>query len=166
MSTYLNFIALAVLVAFPVVEIALLLKVGQYLGFWATLLIVISTAFAGFDICRRTGSSAVMKLISELDRGEPPVASAFDAAIKLIAGLLLVLPGLLTDIIGLVLLIPQTRQFLVRKAAENFRNSSEQTQTHSYDPSVIEGEFERLDERNITPNDANEPRNNHRNRRP
>lgn len=153
MLTPFNIIALVVLVAFPVIEIALLLKVGQLIGFWATMLIVIGTALAGFDICRRTGSNVVLKLISDLDRGVPPSVSSFDAAIVLIAGLLLVLPGLVTDTFGLILLLPPVRKSIVALAVQSIQ-AARRAPPPAADPGgsqTIEGEFERLDERNFEP---------------
>ncbi len=100
-------VAAAVLLV-PVVEIAVAVAVGRWIGAGATLLLVLAGCATGLWLLRREGLGAVQDL-----RGRRPgtlaPAVAADRALKVVAALLLVVPGLLTDVLGLLLLVPPVR---------------------------------------------------------
>lgn len=166
---------LLVLIAIPLLEIALLVKVGQWLGFWSTILIVVVTAVIGSSLLHRQGVGTIRRVMAAAASGQPPVDSLLDGLLLIVAGLLMITPGLITDTVGLLLLVPPLRQVLVRKAlskmfvsgdfsvwesaaagpsAEDdpFQRGRPGTRDTAGDPPddggiVIEGEFTRIDER-------------------
>lgn len=98
----------------PAVELALLLKVGQLIGFWETVGIIVLTGVAGSYLAKREGLSAWKRLNQSLSKGGLPGKELLDGVIILVAGALLITPGVLTDVVGFMGLIPPTRA-LIRK---------------------------------------------------
>ena len=144
--------------ALPLLELALLIKTGQAIGFWATVAIMIATAVLGGMVLRNEGFSAMRRFeqVSEaLTRGEAPVAAVLDHVLMISAGLLLILPGLITDSAGLLLLVPPIRTIIGRWVTTQFSIGPIETPAYrggkggATDPTAgptIEGEFTRLDE--------------------
>ena len=93
----------------PFIEIYLLIKIGSYLGALNTVLIVILTAFLGALLARYQGFQTMLKVRESLERGEMPAEELLDALLILLAGIVLLTPGFLTDLAGLMILIPATR---------------------------------------------------------
>lgn len=139
--------------ALPLLEIALLIKLGHAIGFWATVAFVIGTGLLGGSIIRREGFSAINRFrqVSEaLERGETPVAPVFDHLLKVAAGLFLIFPGVLTDILGCLLLIPWTRRF-ISGWGRSAPTEPDPFRPHGRGPSdtngpIIEAEYTRLDD--------------------
>ncbi len=106
----------------PVIELYLLIKVGTVIGGFNTIVLVILTGFAGAWLARMEGMNTMFKVRRNLDQGLMPAEELMDALIILIAGLVLITPGLMTDAFGLMLLWPVTRnrfkQFLRKKFDE------------------------------------------------
>ena len=96
----------------PLVELYLLIRLGTYLGVLDTLAVVIATGVVGGLLARSQGLAVLNRIRMELDEGRIPAESLFDGVMILVAGILLITPGLLTDGLGLCLLIPWTRQVL------------------------------------------------------
>lgn len=96
----------------PLVELYLLIRLGAYLGALDTLAIVIATGIVGGLLARSQGLAVLNRIRMELNEGRIPAESLFDGVLILLAGVLLITPGLLTDGLGLCLLIPWTRQGL------------------------------------------------------
>jgi UPF0716 protein FxsA len=93
----------------PVAEIAVFIKAGQIIGLGWTLAIVVLTAVLGTALLRRQGLKVLTHTQHKLDRGELPVGELFDGLCLLVAGVLLLTPGFITDTIGLLLFIPPVR---------------------------------------------------------
>jgi UPF0716 protein FxsA len=93
----------------PMIELTLLIKLGTAIGVFNTLLLVIVTGFCGAYLARAQGFKTMMRVRERLNRGEMPAEDLIDAVIIFAAGLVLLTPGLLTDIAGLLLLLPITR---------------------------------------------------------
>ena len=107
--------ALWILLAFigvPLIEIALFIKLGGFIGLWPTIAIVIATAMAGTALIRRQGINTLQRAQQEMDAQRLPVRELFDGVCLLFAGALLLTPGFLTDTIGFTLLVPQLRRLL------------------------------------------------------
>lgn len=98
------------LVTVPIIEIALFIEIGGWLGTWPTIGIVVLTAILGSVLLRRQGLAALGNLQSRLQRGESPEHLLADGAMILVAGVLLMTPGFFTDALGLALLFPGVRQ--------------------------------------------------------
>jgi UPF0716 protein FxsA len=93
----------------PFLEIYLIVKIGSQLGAFNTVMIVILTGFLGALLARFQGFQTMLKVRETLSRGEMPAEELLDALLILMAGIVLLTPGFLTDMAGLMLLIPQTR---------------------------------------------------------
>jgi UPF0716 protein FxsA len=100
---------IALLVAVPIFEVWLLIKVGQQLGLLPTILILIAEAIIGALLMRHEGSRAWKALNDAFSNGKVPTGELADAALILVGGVLLMLPGFLTDVFGFLFLLRWTR---------------------------------------------------------
>jgi UPF0716 protein FxsA len=108
-------------VVIPLLELALLIQVGQVIGLPATILLVLATGVAGAALARREGLRTLSALQAELARGALPGQSLLDGLAILVGGAFLLTPGILTDAAGFLLLLPPTRRWVqarVRKRIE------------------------------------------------
>lgn len=152
---------LLILLSLPLIELALLIKVGQWIGFWPTMLILVGTAIGGGLVLHQQGFAALNRLLSEMREGRPPIEAAVDGAFILFAGMLLITPGLITDTCGLLLLVPPLRRGFARwllgrmDSYVEVRVGRSKDQDGSRGPErydrqdggvVIEGEYKRVDE--------------------
>lgn len=96
-------------VGVPLLELALLIELGRQLGFWTTLAIVILTGVAGATLAHWQGLRALARIQQELQAGRLPAGELLDGLLILIAGVMLLTPGFLTDICALLLLLPWMR---------------------------------------------------------
>jgi UPF0716 protein FxsA len=108
------FILFILFVAMPFVELALLIYLGQQLGFWPTIAIVLVTALLGAIVLQRQGLQTMRRISQSMASGEPPIEPVVDGFFLAIAGAFLLTPGVVTDAIGLSLLIPPVRRMLAR----------------------------------------------------
>jgi UPF0716 protein FxsA len=90
----------------PLVEIALFVLVGSRIGVLATLLLVVLAVFAGIALMRSAGTDAAARIRASMAQDQDPSADIMRMAMRFIAGMLLVIPGFLTDAVALVLLVP------------------------------------------------------------
>ena len=97
------------LVAVPILEVWLLIQVGQWLGVLPTIAILVAEAALGAWLMRREGGRAYAALTGAFRTGRMPTQELADAALVLVGGVLLMLPGFATDVIGFVCLLPLTR---------------------------------------------------------
>lgn len=95
----------------PITEIYLLIKMGGALGAFNTILVVICTAIVGAYLARLQGTKTYKQIQANLNQGKMPAEELFDAVIIFAAGLVLLTPGFLTDIFGLLLLFPSSRKY-------------------------------------------------------
>jgi|SRR4051794_25892279 UPF0716 protein FxsA len=108
---------LVLMVAVPVAEIWLLVLVADQIGFWWTVLILLVEAALGALLMRRAGRQAWAALNSSLSSGQTDEPTLGDAAFVLVGGFLLFLPGFLSDLVAVVVLLPVTRPLLRRLLA-------------------------------------------------
>jgi UPF0716 protein FxsA len=106
---------LAALIGVPLLEIALFIKVGGWIGLWPTLALIVLTAVVGAWMLRQQGLSVLMRAQRQLSEGTLPVAAVFEGLCLVVAGALLLTPGFFTDAIGALLLVPIFRQVLYRQ---------------------------------------------------
>jgi UPF0716 protein FxsA len=159
---------LLVLIAFPLLELVILIRTGQAIGVWPTVAIVLGTAFLGATMLRWQGFQVLNKLSADLEAGRPPLEPIADGAMLLVAGALLISPGLLTDACGILLLIPPVRAAIRHFVGHRILNSPHvftevvtRRRTTTRDDGgfsrprpgardepgpIIEGDYERLDE--------------------
>lgn len=98
----------------PLVELAILLHLGSIIGVWYTILIVVITGTVGALLARRQGVAVVGRMRSSMRQGLLPGDELLHGLLVLAGGLLLLTPGLLTDLVGFFLLIPRTRALALR----------------------------------------------------
>ena len=98
----------------PLVELAILVYLGTIIGALYTILIVVATGILGAFMARNQGLAALSRIRGSIERGIIPSDEIFDGALILAGGLLLLTPGIITDIIGFALLVPQTRRIIGR----------------------------------------------------
>ncbi|WP_457553322.1 FxsA family protein [Desulfobacula sp.] len=104
----------------PVIELYLLIKIGTVIGGLNTIFLVILTGFLGAWLARMEGMNTMMKLRMNLQQGLMPAEELIDAVIIFVAGVLLITPGLITDVSGLLLLWPLTRNKFKRILRKKF----------------------------------------------
>ncbi|MCH6570101.1 MAG: FxsA family protein [Acidobacteria bacterium] len=118
----------------PLLELYLLIRLGTYVGAVDTIAIVIGTGVAGGLLAKSQGLAVLDRMRAELNQGRLPAESLFDGLLILIAGAMLMTPGLLTDGLGLLLLIPWSRQalksWLKRKMQEKISEGEIHISTH------------------------------------
>lgn len=100
---------LALFIVIPIVEIALFIQVGGFIGLWPTLAIVIVTAMAGTYLVKRQGLAELARIQNSLNTLDNPTRPLAHGAMILASGLLLLTPGFFTDAVGFLLLIPGVR---------------------------------------------------------
>jgi UPF0716 protein FxsA len=111
-------ILLAALIGVPLLEIALFIKIGGWIGLAPTLALIVLTAVIGAWMLRQQGLSVLMRAQRQLADGTLPVAEVFEGFCLVIAGALLLTPGFFTDAVGALLLIPTVRQALYRQVRQ------------------------------------------------
>ena len=122
----------------PIVEMWILIEVGGWIGTLPTIALVVLTATLGLSLLKRQGLSTLMRARRKMDEGSIPASELVSGVMIAVGGALLLTPGFVTDAIGFALLIPQTRQWLLLKLVDRYR-----------DKIIIEGEFRRVDDRNF-----------------
>jgi UPF0716 protein FxsA len=116
MLSYLRGAFAFVFVILPLIEIAVLIKVGEAIGFWPTMLLLIAAALLGSIVIREQGLSMVGRAFDAMREGRLPLEPMLDSYVVIVAGLLLIIPGLISDAIALLLLIAPLRRWLIRRA--------------------------------------------------
>lgn len=104
----------------PIIEITLLINVGQLIGVWYTVGLVLLSAFIGVNMLRYQGISTLARAQQRMSQGEIPGQEMVEGLVLAVGGALLITPGFFTDIIGFSCLIPFTRQAFVRQLSKRF----------------------------------------------
>ncbi|GGM84627.1 hypothetical protein GCM10009721_06650 [Terrabacter tumescens] len=102
-------LALAGVLLVPVIEIVVIVAVGQWIGGWPTFLLLVATSLLGAWLIRREGGRAWRALEQAVRSGRMPAREIADGIVVLVGGSLLLLPGFVTDVLGLLLVLPFTR---------------------------------------------------------
>jgi len=149
----------------PILEIAILINVGEQIGGWNTVAIVIATAFLGAHLVRQQGLSTLLSAQQKMQGGTIPGQEMAEGLLLVISGVLLVTPGFITDIFGFLLCLPFTRPLIAKSLLKQMALKVVQTNqqgghftgaqyTHyqqgnsanSEQEDVIEGEYENKDD--------------------
>lgn len=138
---------LGVFLVVPLIEIALFVQVGGLIGLWPTLGIVLLTAIAGTWLIRWQGASTLAEIRLSMRELRDPTAPLANGAMILMAGALLLAPGFFTDTLGLLLLLPAVRTYILRRIAAQVRvvSASGPIRKPAHDahrPEVIDGDYE------------------------
>lgn len=101
-------------IAVPLVELALLIQVGRWVGIWTTVGLVFLTGIVGAGLARAEGLRTLWAFRRDLGQGELPGQAILDGLSILVGGALLLTPGFVTDVAGFALLLPPSRRLLQR----------------------------------------------------
>lgn len=139
-------VLLVLFIAFPVLEIYVLIKVGGALGAIPTIALVVFSAVLGAFLVHWQGMVTMQRVRESLARGELPAIDLIEGTIVLISGILLLLPGFISDLAGLACLIPAARRRLVkgwftRRQPRPHGDSEEPPSPNQQGPRIIEGEY-------------------------
>mgnify|MGYP000244686622 FL=1 len=134
-------------IAVPLIEIALFIQVGGFIGLWPTLLIVLVTAVLGSWLVRSQGAREISRLQGAFSDLRDPTEPLANGAMILFAGALLLTPGFFTDAVGFALLFPPFRAAAFKWAktrvkVQQFSMGEGPARPHHPDDQVIDGEFE------------------------
>ncbi|MEZ4318995.1 MAG: FxsA family protein [Myxococcota bacterium] len=102
----------------PALELALLLQIGSWIGPWQTFLIVVVTGTVGAWLAKREGLGVLASLSEELRSGLPPGSRIAEGVLVFAGGLLLLTPGVLTDLAGFLFILPPTRRWLAPRVVQ------------------------------------------------
>lgn len=139
----------------PLIELALLLWIGARIGVPATIALILATGAAGAALARHQGLATWRRFQAALAAGRLPGSELVEGFLILVAGAVLLTPGVLTDAAGFLLLIPPARRWIVRKAEVRLRarvmvgggrSGTGPPDRGAGEPEVIDAEFDVLDE--------------------
>lgn len=130
----------------PLIELAILIQVGKWIGVWETIGLCVLTGILGAVLVQLEGFRIWTKLQLELMQFKMPTDQLIDGVLILIGGVVLLTPGIITDLIGFTLLLPFTRPiyrgYLKKKFEKKFRSAGQsfnQNQRKEVEVKVIEG---------------------------
>ena len=121
---------LLLFIVVPALELALIIQVGIHLGTWPTLALIVFTGIVGAYLARLQGLSVLTRAQEQMSRGELPAGSLVDGVMILVAGALLMTPGILTDAVGFSLLVPALRNRIKEVVLLRFRKAVEENRVH------------------------------------
>jgi len=132
-----SFILLILLV--PIAEIYLFIKIGSQIGAFNTVSLIFITAIVGLYYAKYEGLNTLRSAIKQIVKNEIPIYEIISGAALTFAAILMILPGFLTDMIGLLIIFPWTRKIFLRNISKkNYKKKK----------NFIEGEYEDIDDKN------------------
>ena len=123
----------------PIIEIYLFIKIGSQIGAISTISLILFTAILGVFYARYEGFNTLRSAINQLLKNEIPFYEIISGAAIAVAALLLILPGFLTDFIGLLIIFPPARKLFFKKITSNYPQKKK---------NFIDGEYEDIDDKN------------------
>jgi UPF0716 protein FxsA len=110
------------IIIIPAIEISLLLLSGKTIGVLPTVFLILLTGVVGAYLAKKQGIATLKKAQEEMRHGSMPADAVLDGICILIGGTLLLTPGFVTDLLGFLMLVPQTRMFFKRILYRLFKN--------------------------------------------
>ena len=110
-------------IAVPVVELVLLIEIGQRVGTFATIGLIMGTGIVGASLARQQGINTLARLRKDLAEGRLPAEPIVDGMLILVAAAVLITPGVLTDLVGFLCLVPACRRLLKRHLKRRFERA-------------------------------------------
>ena len=135
--------AIILILAIPLIEIYLFIKVGSQIGALNTILLILTTAVVGIWYARYEGFNTLRSGMSRLIKNEVPLYDIISGAAIAFAALLLMLPGFATDIIGILLIFPVTRKIILSKYSKKYSTNYKKSVNKK---NYIEGEYEDIED--------------------
>jgi len=123
----------------PIIEIYLFIKIGSQIGAFNTISLIFITAIIGIYYAKYEGLNTLKSAIKQTVKNEIPIYEIVSGAALAFAAILMIIPGFLTDIVGLLIIFPWTRKFFLKKISK--RNNKNKK-------NFIEGEYEDIDDKN------------------
>lgn len=150
------------LLVWPLAEIWLMIQVGQQTGAFSTVLLIVATAVLGLVLVQLEWQRLMLVMREKINQGEATLSILLETAAVGLAGVLLFIPGFISDFLGLLLLLPFTRQLLLRPLKNRGQGTTYQEQPSYYYKSrsktqqqdnlegsgqILEGEYQRKDDK-------------------
>ena len=135
--------AIILIVAIPLIEIYLFIKIGSQIGAITTLALILITALLGVWYARFEGFNTLKSGITQLRNNELPVYEIVSGAAITIAAVMLIIPGFATDIFGILLIFPYTRKILLSKVSEKYKRKDKKNNQYE---KIIDGESEEVED--------------------
>ena len=129
---------LILILGIPILEIYLFIKIGSQIGAFNTISLILLTAFIGVMYARYEGFNTLRSAINQLLKNEVPLYEIISGAALAVAAFLLILPGFLTDFVGLLIIFPPTRKLFFKKFTTKYSKKKK---------NFIEGEYEDIDDK-------------------
>lgn len=149
---------LVLFIAVPVVELALLIEIGQRVGTVGTIGLIMGTGIVGASLARQQGISTLARLRADLDAGRWPAEPIVDGVLILVAAAVLITPGVLTDLAGFLCLVPACRRLLRRYLHQRFEGTMRRGGAGVRGAFVSAGEPSRRSRmKNVTPRRPTDP---------
>ncbi|WP_217525582.1 FxsA family protein [Vibrio metschnikovii] len=158
-------ILLCLFIALPIIEIAVLIQLGGFLGLWPTLGLILFTALVGAILVRSQGVLTFLSVQQRLQRGEVPAQQIIEGMLLAVAGVLLLTPGFITDGIGMLVLFPIPRARLAyylmgylvvntMSGPDSFSHQSSQSRPNA-EGETFDGEYEYKEQKDHPRDDSN-----------
>ena len=120
----------------PIIEIYLFIKIGSQIGAFNTISLIFITAIIGIYYAKYEGINTLRSAMKQIMQNEVPIYEIISGAALAFAAILMILPGFLTDAIGLLIIFPWTRKIFFKKISKkNYKNKK----------NFIDGEYEDID---------------------
>ena len=126
------------IIAVPLIEIYLFIKIGSQIGAFNTISLILITAVLGLIYARYEGFNTLRSGIGQMMKNEVPIYEIISGAALTFAALLLILPGFATDFLGLLIIFPITRKIIFNKFKKKYSNKPK---------NFIDGDYEDLDKK-------------------
>jgi len=133
--------ALILIIAIPLIEIYLFIKIGSQIGAINTIALILITALLGVWYARFEGFNTLKSGITQLRNNELPIYEIVSGAAITIAAVMLIIPGFATDVFGILLIFPYTRKILLSKISEKYKRKNEKNNKYE---KIIDGESEEV----------------------
>jgi UPF0716 protein FxsA len=144
----LGLLLLILFIAVPLVEVALFIQVGGWIGLWPTLAAIVATAVVGSAVIRHQGFGVAHRARERLAAGEVPMREGFDGLCLVVAGLLMITPGFFTDAIGGALLLPPVRALVYGRVRDRIHVvvPEERARRGSRAGDIVDADYEVVDD--------------------
>jgi UPF0716 protein FxsA len=153
-----SLIVFLVFIALPLVELYLLFNIAAVIGGWETFFLVIATGVIGASLARTQGIACLERIRASMNRAEMPTHEMVSGVLILAASLLLITPGVITDLVGFSLLVPPLRHSAILLGLKQMKKRGLYSEIHvestmdphrHSDPDTIDVEAKTLDEQDI-----------------
>ena len=133
---------LIIFIVIPIIELWLLVFVGSYIGPTITIFLILTTGLIGFNFIRSQGLDTIFRFKKKISENRLPLDEVFEGLLMTIGGVILILPGFLTDTLGILFLLPKFRllfiKFIVSKIKFNLYNPNKGKNIFDNDVNIID----------------------------